>query len=91
MSVQAGVWNFDGRPVDRELIENLSASLKQQGPDGESSYVDGPSRCIYRPFHTTAESRREETALHLPPRLCFHLGWPPRQPRGAYRRPARRS
>ena len=36
MSVQAGIWNFDGRPVDRKLLENLSESLRQQGPDGES-------------------------------------------------------
>ena len=60
MSVQAGVWNFDGRPVDRELIEDLSASLKQQGPDGESTYVDGSIALIYRPFHTTVESHREK-------------------------------
>ena len=60
MSVQAGVWNFDGRPIDRELIEDLSASLKQQGPDGESTYVDGSIALIYRPFHTTVESHREK-------------------------------
>ncbi len=60
MSVQAGIWNFDGRPVDRKLIEHLSESLTQQGPDGESRYVDGSVALLYRPFHTTAESRREK-------------------------------
>ena len=60
MSVQAGIWNFDGRPVDRKLLENLSDSLRQQGPDGESRYVDGSVALLYRPFHTTAESRREK-------------------------------
>lgn len=60
MSVQAGIWNFDGRPVDRKLIDDLSESLKQQGPDGESRYADGPIALLYRPFHTTAESRREK-------------------------------
>ena len=60
MSVQAGIWNFDGRPVDRKLLENLSDSLRQQGPDGESYYVDGSIALLYRPFHTTAESRREK-------------------------------
>ncbi len=60
MSVQAGIWNFDGRPVDRKLLENLSGSLRQQGPDGESRYVDGSVALLYRPFHTTAESRREK-------------------------------
>ena len=60
MSVQAGIWNFDGRPVDRRLLEKLSDSLRQQGPDGESRYVDGSVALLYRPFHTTAESRQEK-------------------------------
>jgi asparagine synthase (glutamine-hydrolysing) len=59
MSVQAGVWNFDGKPVDRRLVENFSAALQQQGPDGESLYCEGPA-ALYRPFHTTHESRREK-------------------------------
>lgn len=60
MSVQAGIWNFDGRPVDRRLLADISQSLKQQGPDGESCHVDGSVALLYRPFHTTAESRREK-------------------------------
>jgi asparagine synthase (glutamine-hydrolysing) len=60
MSVQAGIWNFDGRPVDRTLLENLSESLRQQGPDGESCYLDNSVALLYRPFHTTAESRLEK-------------------------------
>ena len=60
MSVQAGIWNFDGRPVDRELLDDFSESLRQQGPDGESCYVDGSVALLYRPFHTTAESRHEK-------------------------------
>jgi asparagine synthase (glutamine-hydrolysing) len=60
MSVQAGIWNFDGRPVDRKLLEGLSDSLRQQGPDGESYYVDNSIALLCRPFHTTAESRREK-------------------------------
>ena len=60
MSVQAGIWNFDGKPVNRKLIDDLSESLSPQGPDGESHYVDGSVAMLYRPFHTTAESRREK-------------------------------
>ena len=60
MSVQAGIWNFDGRPVDPKQIDDISEFLKQQGPDGESHYVDGSVALLYRPFHTTAESRREK-------------------------------
>jgi len=60
MSVQAGMWNFDGKPADRGLVEALSAALQQQGPDGESLYCEGPAALIYRPFHTTHESRGEK-------------------------------
>ena len=60
MSVQVGTWNFDGRPVDRKLLADISESLKHQGPDGESCHVDGSIALLYRPFHTTAESRREK-------------------------------
>ncbi len=60
MSVQAGIWNLDDRPVDSKLMENLSDSLRQQGPDGQSHYVDGSVALLYRPFHTTAESRLEK-------------------------------
>ena len=60
MSVQAGIWNFDGRPVDHKLLADISEFLKHQGPDGESCHVDGAVTLLYRPFHTTAESRREK-------------------------------
>ena len=73
MSVQAGIWNFDGRPVDRKLLENLSESLRQQGPDGESCYVDDSVALLYRPFHTTAESRQEKQPYTS--RRGFILTW----------------
>lgn len=60
MSAQAGIWNFDGRPINRRLLENLSDSLRHQGPDRESYYVDTSIALLYRPFHTTLESRREK-------------------------------
>jgi asparagine synthase (glutamine-hydrolysing) len=73
MSVQAGIWNFDGRPIDRDLLANLSASLKHQGPDDESCHVDGSVALLYRPFHTTAESRRERQPYLARP--GFILTW----------------
>ena len=60
MSVQAGVWNLDGKPADRRLVEDFSAALRQQGPDGESLYSEGPAALLYRSFHTTNESWREK-------------------------------
>ena len=73
MSVQAGVWNFDGKPVDRKLIEDLSDSLKQKGPDGESRFVHGSVALLHRPFHTTAESRQEKQPYTS--RQGFILTW----------------
>jgi asparagine synthase (glutamine-hydrolysing) len=73
MSVQAGIWNFDGRPVDRKLLADVSESLKQQGPHGESCHVDGSVALLYRPFHTTAESRREKQPYFS--RRGFVLTW----------------
>ncbi len=58
MSAQAGVWNFDGAP-DRETLVNISQTISQYGPDGESIYLGGPTGMVYRPFHTTKESRLE--------------------------------
>ena len=60
MSVQAGVWNFDGSTADRKLVEEFNAALRRQGPDGESLYCQGSAALIYRPFYTTRESRHEE-------------------------------
>jgi asparagine synthase (glutamine-hydrolysing) len=60
MSVQAGIWNFDGRPVDHKLLTDISECLRHQGPDGESCHEHGSVALLYRPFHTTAESRREK-------------------------------
>jgi asparagine synthase (glutamine-hydrolysing) len=60
VSVQAGIWNFDGRPVDDKLFAEISETLKHRGPDGEFCYVDNSVALLYRPFHTTAESRREK-------------------------------
>jgi len=42
------------------LLEDISKFLRQQGPDGESRYADGSVALLYRPFHTTAESRQEK-------------------------------
>lgn len=60
MSVQAGIWNFDGREVDLKLLSNFSEALRPQGPDDELSFLRGSIAMLYRPFYTTAESRREK-------------------------------
>jgi asparagine synthase (glutamine-hydrolysing) len=63
----AGQLNFDGKPVNREFLGKLGASVAQYGPDnadvmgrgGPGEYIEGPFAMIYRPFHTSSESRLE--------------------------------
>ncbi|SRR6266404_2629054 len=59
MSVQAGVWNFDGRPVDQVFLGKLNSAIGQYGPDGGNTYSAGSLAMVYGAFHTTLESRLE--------------------------------
>src|SRR6266487_4001777 len=59
MSVQAGIWNLDEESVNCELLIRISQSIAEYGPDGEKTYLHGPVGMVYRPFHTTFESRLE--------------------------------
>jgi len=60
MSVQAGIWNFDSQPADAKLLAEFNQALKEQAPDGEFTFVHGGVAMLYRPFHTTPESRGEK-------------------------------
>jgi len=57
MSVQAGLWFFDGRPVDETFLSRVGDTVAEYGPDGCVQQVMGPIGMTYRPFHTTAESK----------------------------------
>lgn len=59
MSVHAGRWNVDGKPVDREFLIRMGRNIEEYGPDGETVFFDESFGMLYRPFHTTAESRLE--------------------------------
>lgn len=65
MSVQAGTWNVDGQPATQEMVAKISSLVAGYGPDGESIFVNGPVAMLYRPFHTTADSRRESQPYRL--------------------------
>jgi asparagine synthase (glutamine-hydrolysing) len=59
MSVQFGRWNFDGKPVDRDYLEKVKASIAPYGPDDVGSYSKNNISILYHAFHTTKESHRE--------------------------------
>jgi asparagine synthase (glutamine-hydrolysing) len=60
MSTQAGIWNSDGRPIDKALIEQICHLLKPLSPDEAFEYISGATALFYRPFYTTPESRLEK-------------------------------
>jgi asparagine synthase (glutamine-hydrolysing) len=60
MSAQAGIWNFNGQPVDRELLVRLAASIERYGSDGARFHIEGSIGMVYSAFHTTLESRLEQ-------------------------------
>ena len=35
-----GIWNFDGRPVERETMLSMQGVLRHRGPDDEGTYID---------------------------------------------------
>src|SRR6266403_3098919 len=60
VSIQAGLWNFDGEPANQKVVESLMNATAQHGPDGQARHVNGPVAMLYRPFHTTKESCLEQ-------------------------------
>lgn len=67
MSAQAGILNLDGGPADRSSLLRISQGIQQSRCNGEWDYVDGSLGMLYRPFHTTRESRLERQP-HVSPR-----------------------
>ncbi|MGA7630730.1 MAG: asparagine synthase-related protein, partial [Terriglobales bacterium] len=65
MSVQFGIWNFEGHPPAPEYIEKVRAALAPYGPDSNEGYLKGGVQVLYRAFHITKESHRE-----VQPHIC---------------------
>ena len=59
MSVQFGRYNFDGRPIDRNDLDQVRPVLAPYGPDSEHRLCKDTVGILYFSFHTTKESRRE--------------------------------
>jgi asparagine synthase (glutamine-hydrolysing) len=59
MSAQAGIYHFDGKPPDPEILAQMGEAIKHYGPDSGNTHIGGSLGMVYRAFHTTAESRLE--------------------------------
>jgi asparagine synthase (glutamine-hydrolysing) len=62
MSMQAGIWHYDRRPVSRDQVSMFGQQMAFQGPDGIGEYVERGFTMIYRAFHITTED-----AMNLQP------------------------
>ncbi|HEU5132488.1 MAG TPA: hypothetical protein VFT26_10315, partial [Pyrinomonadaceae bacterium] len=63
MSALAGIFNFDGAPVNRSALDSLSNSIAKHGPDGGGQKLTANLGITFRAFHTDAESKRERQPL----------------------------
>lgn len=59
MSVQFGIWNLDGRPVDVQSIERVISISSAFGLGGGGTFTRENTSILYFAFHTTKESREE--------------------------------
>ncbi len=63
MSGLAGIWNLDGRPVERQLLAKMNARLAHRGGDGEGLWVEGATGLACQLRRVTPESLREQQPL----------------------------
>jgi asparagine synthase (glutamine-hydrolysing) len=59
MSIQAGQWNCDGKPIDDDFLSRVSRLAAPYAPHGGRVHVDGCLTMLYRPYHSTHESYSE--------------------------------
>lgn len=65
MSGITGIYNVDGRPVDRALLQRMTQAIAHRGPDGIGHWMAGPVALGHAMLHTTPESLRETQPLSM--------------------------
>ena len=65
MSGIVGIVNFDGAPIDRELLERLTRSMTFRGPDAQEIRIEGSAGFGHTMLRTTSESVTEQQPLSL--------------------------
>jgi asparagine synthase (glutamine-hydrolysing) len=63
MSGIVGIYNMNGQPADRALLQRMMDALRHRGPDGSGLTVGGPIGMAHLMFHTTPESLHETQPL----------------------------
>lgn len=65
MSGIVGIVNFDGAPIDRDLLTNLTESMTFRGPDAQLIVIDGNAGFGHTMLRTTYEAATETQPLTL--------------------------
>lgn len=65
MSGIVGIVNLDGRPVDPELLQTMTADLSFRGPDAMGTWREGSIGLGHTLFATTDEAMRESQPTSL--------------------------
>lgn len=65
MSGIAGIFNLDGAPVDRELLDRMASFLAYRGPDLSGVWSRGPIGLVHTLFSTTTQAERERQPCSL--------------------------
>ncbi|MBM4241894.1 MAG: hypothetical protein FJ150_09590 [Euryarchaeota archaeon] len=63
MSGICGIVNFDGRPVDPEILHRMAEFIAYRGPDGINYWIEGNVGLVHLALHTTPESQEERQPL----------------------------
>lgn len=69
MSGIVGIVNFDGAPIDRDLLTRLTESMTFRGPDAQQIAIDRHAGFGHAMLRTTAESATEKQPLTLDGRV----------------------
>ena len=66
MSGILGIWNVDGEPVSRELLQQMSSRMAHRGPDGENLWIEGEIGLAVQLMKVTPESHAESQPVSHP-------------------------
>ncbi len=66
MSGILGIWNLDGRPVEKALLADMSSTLAHRGADGDGVQTAGPVGLACRLSRVTPEAAAEVQPLVHP-------------------------
>jgi asparagine synthase (glutamine-hydrolysing) len=66
MSMQAGIWHYDQKPIPPETLDTFERCLVAQGPDGRGRFDQLGFAMLHHSFHITEEDRLEIQPINGP-------------------------